>query len=97
MYSDTRLIQDLRHIVCKHLPDPVYKLFIFGSRAEGTHRRFSDVDLGILGPHPVPSQVIFNIQDDLEESDIPYLVDVVDFAAVSEKFKNIATSVTIPV
>lgn len=89
-------LDDLLHqIVRKHLPDPAYRVFIFGSRAEGTNRKFSDVDIGILGPRPVPNQTLFKIEDELEESDIPYLVQVIDFATVEEKFKKIAMSATI--
>ena len=88
--------QLIGQIIRKHLPELGYKTFIFGSRAEGTHRKFSDVDVGILGPASVPNKTKFDIEDELEESDIPYQVDVVDFAAVNDRFKRIAMSVTIP-
>lgn len=73
-----------------HLPDPSYRLFLFGSRATGTARRFSDVDVGIEGPKPVSPTALMNIQEALEESDIPYKVDVVDFAQTSDRFRALA-------
>ena len=96
MTPPKQLADLLRPIVRKHLPDSAYQVFIFGSRAEGTNRKFSDVDIGILGPNPVPSRTLFAIEDELEESDIPYLAQVIDFTTVEEKFKKVARSVTIP-
>lgn len=92
-----QIATQIKTIIRKHLPDPTYKIFVFGSRAEGDkHRKFSDVDIGILGPKSLDSLTEFYIEDDLTESDIPYLVDIVDFSIVSQKFKDIALSATIP-
>ena len=94
---DPQTASSLRAIFRKHLSDPAYKIFVFGSRAEGDkHRKFSDIDVGILGPSPIDTMTKFNIEDSLEESDIPYLVDIVDFTTVSPKFKDIAMSASIP-
>jgi predicted nucleotidyltransferase len=87
----------LKAIVRQHLPDERYQIFIYGSRAEGTNRPFSDVDLGIMGPQPVSNLILSDIEEDLENSDLPYLVDVVDFTQVSDKFKNVALSATMPI
>lgn len=56
----------------------------------GTHRKYSDIDLGIVGKNPVGSSEFVNIQADLEASDIPFRVDLVDFSKVSDKFKQTA-------
>ena len=94
---DPQTAAQIKNIIRKRLPDPSYKVFVFGSRAEGDeHRKFSDVDVGILGPKPLDTMTEFNIEDDLENSNVPYLVDIVDFASVNPKFKEIALSATIP-
>jgi predicted nucleotidyltransferase len=80
----------IKEIVRKYLPDKDYKIFIFGSRAEGKNRKFSDIDLGIEGPEKISSLIHLNIEEDLENSDIPYRVDVVDFKTVSPDFAKIA-------
>lgn len=69
-----------------------YTAFIFGSRATNNNRPFSDIDLGILGPKPLPSKNYINLVQAFEDSDIPYRTDVVDFANVTEKFKKHALS-----
>lgn len=93
---DPQIASSIRDIIRRRLPNPEYRLFVFGSRAEGNkHRKFSDVDVGILGPSPLPSLTYFDIESDLENSDIPYVVDLVDFSQVSPSFKKFALSSTI--
>ena len=78
----------INNIINSHLPDSSYKAFVFGSRAAGSSRPFSDIDLGILGSKPVPSRNYIELIEALEDSDLPYRADVVDFALVSDKFKK---------
>jgi len=81
-------IQLIKNIVNPILPNSSYKVFIFGSRATGKNRQFSDVDLGILGSCELDSDKISQITDEFEDSDLPFRVNVVDFAKVSDKFKE---------
>ena len=85
---DTSTLKAIRNIVAPLLPDNSYKAFIFGSRAIGTNRAFSDVDLGILGPRPFPSKNYVELTEALDNSDLPFKTDIVDFAAVSDKFRE---------
>lgn len=89
MLDDSSLVT-IKKILSKYLPTSEYKAFIFGSRAAGTSRKFSDIDLGISGPTPIDRDKLTKINFDLEDSDIPYIVDVVDFSSVSDKFKQTA-------
>ena len=77
-------------IIRRHVPDPAYRVFLFGSRAEGTAHDRSDIDIGIEGPKPVPQQVLTQIEDDIEEAPTLYTIDVVDFARMPEKFRQVA-------
>ncbi len=87
-----KLIKDT---IYKHLPADSYEVFLFGSRAEGKNRKWSDADVGILGNERVPTGKLVEIESELSESDIPYLVEVVDFKAVTPEFAKIAQSVKI--
>ena len=69
-----------------------HNVFIFGSRARGKARKFSDYDIGVIGRKPLDLKKIALIKGELEESDLPYRVDVVDFSTVSKNFKNLALS-----
>ncbi len=77
-------------VIRRHLPDGAYHIFLFGSRATGSAAERSDIDIGIEGPAPVPRPVLAAIQDDIEDAPTLYTIDVVDFARVSEKFREVA-------
>ncbi|MFI4948510.1 MAG: nucleotidyltransferase family protein [Alphaproteobacteria bacterium] len=77
-------------VVRRHLPDPAYRVFLFGSRATGTARERSDIDIGIEGPAPVPGRTLAAIEDELEEAPTLHTVEIVDFARASETFRRVA-------
>jgi len=66
-------------------------LFLFGSRARGTERRSSDIDIGISG---LDERTFLRTRDrllsELEESTIPHRVDLVNMDTATPKFKKIA-------
>ncbi|WP_373496645.1 nucleotidyltransferase domain-containing protein [Aquiflexum sp.] len=51
---------------------------IFGSRAKGTHKTGSDIDLAIMNDG-VPDSTIMKIKSEFEDSSLPYFVDFVNF------------------
>ena len=53
----------------------VNQVLLYGSRAKGCATERSDVDL-VITQSQVSRDVVGNILSDLEESDIPYLVDL---------------------
>jgi predicted nucleotidyltransferase len=55
-------------VIRRHLPDPAYRIFLFGSRANGSAGERSDIDIGIEGPAPVPHPALAAIHDKLEEA-----------------------------
>ena len=77
-------------VIRRHLPDPAYRIFLFGSRATGSAAERSDIDIGIEGPAAVPLRILAAIDDELEEAPTLYTIDVVDFARVPEKFRQVA-------
>lgn len=88
--------QDIYNIITKHLNPVDHNIFVFGSRAQNTHRKWSDIDVGIQGKQRVPHLKMALIKSDLEDSDIPYHVDIVDFQQTDKSFKNIALQHIIP-
>jgi predicted nucleotidyltransferase len=59
-----------------------HEVFIFGSEARSDRTDRSDIDVGILSPHPIPGPVMQRIQEDLERLRTLRAFDVVDFARV---------------
>lgn len=95
--TDQDIEREIKQIVFKHLSPKEYKIFVYGSRATGRARQWSDWDIGIMGGHPVDSTALMNAEEELEESlDIPYNVDIVDFSTVSQRFRDLALAKVIP-
>ncbi len=62
--------------------------YIFGSRAAGTNRPYSDLDILIKADQAVPFEQIVLIEEAFSESDLPFLVDVVDWNRISKEFRE---------
>src|SRR6266567_5818657 len=77
-------------IIRRHVPDPAYRVFLFGSRATGSAGERSDIDIGIEGPAPVPREALAAIHEEIEEAPTLYSIDVVDFKRLPEKFRQVA-------
>ena len=87
---DTKIIDEVREILYQFLDPEKDKAFIFGSWAVGNERPFSDIDIGILSKRSMPRDMLSDLKEAFEESNLPYTVEVVDFSTVSEKFKTIS-------
>lgn len=77
-------------IVLGAIPSNDYAVFIFGSRASETYKESSDLDIGILGNKPFPFEKFLHIKSLLEESNVPYKTDLVDFYSAPQEFKSVA-------
>src|SRR5690349_13257293 len=67
----------VRNVLRAHLPNGV-RACVFGSRALGRARPYSDLDLALEWDQPLGLDVIGAIAEALSESDLPYKVDIVD-------------------
>lgn len=68
---------------------PHYEVWAFGSRVHGQPHLYSDLDLVIKSPSPLDWKKIEAIKQAFSESTLPFSVDIVDWNAISEDFKNI--------
>jgi predicted nucleotidyltransferase len=76
----------LRRILRDHLPAGA-RAFVFGSRAHGGARQYSDLDLALEWDRPLGLDLMSQIAEALSESDLPYKVDIVDLALVDPAFR----------
>jgi predicted nucleotidyltransferase len=65
-------------------------VFLFGSRADGTYTSDSDIDIGFISSSKIDNLLFYKIRIALEESIIPYHIDLVDFYNADCEFKKIA-------
>jgi len=61
---------------------------LFGSRARGDYLQTSDVDVGILPTGEVNKGKIALFRERIENSNIPYKVDIVDLSRASKEFTD---------
>ena len=78
---------DVLGILARHVPDR--EVWVFGSRVGGTAKEFADLDLAILGDKPVPAAVLADLQEAFRESNLPFKVDVIDWATTKDHFRRI--------
>ncbi|MEO6150132.1 MAG: nucleotidyltransferase domain-containing protein [Mucilaginibacter sp.] len=57
---------------------------LFGSRAIGNYKNGSDIDLAIMNSG-VKETIIKKIKSELEESSIPYFVDLINYPALEHQ------------
>lgn len=75
------------NILQKHVPQ--YAVWAFGSRAKWTAKQYSDLDLAIITDKPLSLDISTALSDDFSESDLPWRVDIVDWASTSEAFRKV--------
>lgn len=77
----------VREVLARHVPEREVRAF--GSRVSGPTKKFSDLDLAVMGESPVLSSVLADMEEDFRESDLPFKVDMVDWATTNENFRRI--------
>ena len=77
----------VRAILYAHVPQ--YEVWAFGSRATWQAKPYSDLDLAILSAEPLPLALSAALADAFSEADLPWRVDVLDWATTSPSFRAI--------
>lgn len=72
-------------IIKENLPN--CKIYLFGSRARKTHRSGADIDIALDTGEKIKFEILFEIQDKIEESNLPLFVDLVDLNSASNELK----------
>ena len=62
-------------ILQKILSKYPYRFCAYGSRTKGIARKFSDLDL--CYQDDIPDEIVCQIKEELEESDLPFFVELV--------------------
>ncbi|CAH1756014.1 2058_t:CDS:2 [Entrophospora sp. SA101] len=63
-------------IVQQILSKRPYRFYAYGSRAKGNARRLSDLDL--CYQEEIPDAIVFQIEEEFKESDLPFCVELVN-------------------
>ena len=78
-------------IVCAILREcvPDRTVLAFGSGATRTAKEYSDLDLAVLGDEPLSLDTSSALTEGFLESDLPFKVDLVDWAKIDEAFRQV--------
>jgi len=83
---ETKYLEMIKSILYQHIPE--YEVWIFGSRVRGQAYRYSDIDLVLIGKEKLDLHRLEALRDDFSESDLPFMVDVLDWHDISDSFRQ---------
>jgi len=72
-------------ILARHVPGREVR--VFGSRATGRGRPFSDLDLALMGDERLDAVVRATLAESFAESDLRFLVDVVEWSTANDALR----------
>lgn len=83
-----RYLEKLKRLTLSALKGEKVKIILFGSRARLDNCLTSDVDIGLIPSGRLNKKKVIFLKERIENLNIPYKVEVVDFSAVSSDFKK---------
>ena len=89
MSADIRAqaLERLKRILSTHLAGCGARVWLFGSMATGQWNRFSEIDVAVDAGGRLPPGLRADLEEALEESTIPYHVDLMDLADADEALR----------
>ena len=98
-YPKIDLAPDQRRLVLDilgaNLPQGT-KTWVFGSRATGRARRYSDLDLAIDAGRPLTLDEIARLSEAFSDSDLPYRVDFLDWHDINDRWRETIVAERVP-
>jgi predicted nucleotidyltransferase len=76
----------VQRILKKHIREA--EVWVFGSRIKNTNKDYSDLDLVVVGKSKQDLSTLGALEEDFEESDLPFEVDILDYMRVAEHIKK---------
>jgi len=82
------VLEEVRRIVLGVLGKQPVSVYLFGSWARGDATPQSDIDLAIEAHSPLQPGLLALLRERLEESRVPYRVEVVELSGVDPQFRR---------
>ena len=86
--SKNKYLEELKNLVLEILKDEKVKIILFGSRARGDNNAVSDVDIGLMPYGKIDKKKVILLKEKIEDLNIPYKVELVNFSEVSQDFRK---------
>lgn len=78
------VLEMVKKVVLAALEKYDVKIYLFGSWARQSEKRSSDIDIAIEHEGDLPATVLPELRTMLEESNIPYRIDVLDLTLAED-------------
>ncbi len=80
-------LRTVQQILAEHVP--ACEVRAFGSRVTQSAKKYSDLDLAVVGVTALDRNTLARLKEAFEDSDLPILVDVLDWQEISPSFREI--------
>lgn len=80
-------LDTINSIIKETISQPL-EVYAFGSRTKNEARAYSDLDLLVKAEQKLNIEELYKLKDAFEFSDLPFRVDVQDWYAMSDAFKE---------
>lgn len=77
----------IQTILRKYFPNA--EIRVFGSRYKHTNKPYSDIDIAIIEKQKIDLTTYCRVKEELEESNLKYRVDLLDWHSISKEFQKI--------
>jgi len=84
----TRALEQVQRIVMDVVGKGKATVYLFGSWARGEATSLSDIDVAVEPHTTLPPGTLARLRERLEESHVPYRVDVVDLRRATSAFRR---------
>lgn len=85
---ENKYILELKRVALDFFKNDEVRIILFGSRARQDNYPSSDVDIGLIPYGKFEEKKIALFREKLENLNIPYKVDVVNFSEVPQKLRK---------
>lgn len=87
---DPTITTEVVALIKKHLPNVTIKAF--GSRVNGKASTYSDLDVALIAEGAISHNTLNRLKFDLSSSDIPIMIDIVDWHTLTPEFQSAINS-----
>lgn len=81
-------LQKIRQIIMANLRGYPVRVYLFGSHASGRAVRTSDIDVAVSPDGTLPAGLLSRIREEIDNSNVPYKVDLIDLSQTEEAFRQ---------
>jgi len=84
---EEKYLAEIKRILGAQVPE--FEVRAYGSRVNGSALKYSDLDLALVGDNSIDWRRIAALQNAFSESDLPIMIDVVDWRSLKPEFRKL--------